>query len=89
MKATLEKAGYNARYEMFNMPIWHENAAPVLQLTSPSNKTYRPGSAADDNSPSVDFIAVRALADEVAHERQGRADQRRRDPQPGWLDERL
>ena len=30
---------------------------PVLQLTSPSNKTYTPGSAADDNSPSVDFIA--------------------------------
>ncbi len=57
VKATLEKAGYKARYEMFNMPIWHEDAAPVLQLTSPSNKTYRPGSAADDNSPSVDFIA--------------------------------
>jgi Zn-dependent M28 family amino/carboxypeptidase len=57
VKATLEKAGYDARYEMFNMPIWHENAAPVLQLTSPSNKTYRPGTAADDNSPSVDFIA--------------------------------
>jgi Zn-dependent M28 family amino/carboxypeptidase len=57
VKATLEKAGYAARYEMFNMPIWHENAAPVLQLTSPSNQTYTPGSAADDNSPSVDFIA--------------------------------
>src|ERR1044071_3804088 len=24
VKATLEKAGYNARYEMFNMPIWRE-----------------------------------------------------------------
>ena len=57
VKATLEKAGYAARYEMFNMPIWHENAPPVLQLTSPSSKTYTPGSAADDNSPSVDFIA--------------------------------
>jgi Zn-dependent M28 family amino/carboxypeptidase len=57
VKATLEKAGYDARYEMFNMPIWHETAAPVLQLTSPSNKAYRPGTAADDNSPSVDFIA--------------------------------
>jgi hypothetical protein len=31
VKATLEKAGYDARYEMFNMPEWHENAAPVLQ----------------------------------------------------------
>ena len=57
VKATLEKAGYAARYEMFNMPIWHENAPPVLQLTSPSTKTYNPGSAADDNSPDVDFIA--------------------------------
>ena len=57
MKATLEKAGYDARYEMFNMPIWRETAPPVLQLTSPSSKTYVAGSAADDNSPSVDFIA--------------------------------
>jgi Zn-dependent M28 family amino/carboxypeptidase len=57
VKATLEKAGYDARYEMFNMPEWHENAAPVLQQVTPTNKTYRPGSAADDNSPSVDFIA--------------------------------
>ena len=57
VKATLENAGYAARYEMFNMPIWHETAAPVLQLTSPSSKTYTPGSAADDDSPSVDFIA--------------------------------
>ena len=57
VKATLEKAGYNARYENFNMPIWRESAAPVLQLTSPSNKSYRPGTAADDDSPNVDFIA--------------------------------
>jgi len=57
VKATLEKAGYDARYEMFNMPEWHENAAPVLQQISPTNKTYVAGSAADDNSPSVDFIA--------------------------------
>ena len=57
VKATLEKAGYAARYEMFNMPIWREDAPPVLQLTSPTSKTYRPGSAADDNSPNVDFIA--------------------------------
>jgi Zn-dependent M28 family amino/carboxypeptidase len=57
VKATLEKAGYNARYEMFNMPIWHEDAAPVLEQVSPNAKTYRPGSAADDGSPDVDFIA--------------------------------
>jgi Zn-dependent M28 family amino/carboxypeptidase len=57
VKATLEKAGYDARYEMFNMPEWHETAAPVLQQVSPTSKTYVAGSAEDDNSPSVDFIA--------------------------------
>src|SRR4051812_41807816 len=57
VKATLEKAGYNARYEMFNMPEWRETAAPVLQQVSPTSKSYVAGSAADDNSPSVDFIA--------------------------------
>jgi len=49
VKATLEKAGYDARYEMFNMPEWRENAPPVLQQVSPTLKTYVPGSAADDN----------------------------------------
>ncbi len=29
----------------------------MLQLTSPSSKTYKPGSAANDDSPAVDFIA--------------------------------
>ena len=57
VKATLEKAGYSARYEMFNMPIWEELAPPVLQQTAPGSKTYIPGSDADDNSPAVDFIA--------------------------------
>ena len=57
VKATLEKAGYKARYEMFNMPEWRETALPVLQQNSPTAKTYVAGSAADDDSPSVDFIA--------------------------------
>jgi Zn-dependent M28 family amino/carboxypeptidase len=57
VKATLEKAGYDARYEMFNMPVWRETAAPVLQQVTPTNKTYVAGSAEDDDSPSVDFIA--------------------------------
>jgi Zn-dependent M28 family amino/carboxypeptidase len=56
VKATLENAGYDAHYEMFNMPQWDETAPPVLQQVSPTNKTYIPGSAADDNSPAVDFI---------------------------------
>jgi hypothetical protein len=43
VKATLEKAGYDARYEMFNMPEWHETAAPVLQQVSPTSKPYVAG----------------------------------------------
>jgi Zn-dependent M28 family amino/carboxypeptidase len=58
VKATLEKTGaYDVSYSMFNMPVWKETAAPVLQQTAPNSKTYRPGSAADDGSTSVDFIA--------------------------------
>src|SRR3954464_9729440 len=57
VKATLEKAGYNARYEMLNMPEWREDAPPVLEQTARNAKGYTPGSAADDNSPNVDFIA--------------------------------
>src|SRR3954464_6607399 len=57
VKATLEKAGYDAHYEMFNMPEWKETAPPVLQQLTPANKTYKAGTAADDNSPAVDFIA--------------------------------
>src|SRR3954451_24670691 len=53
VKATLENAGYDARYEMFNMPIWREDAAPVLQQTSPNSKTYQPGSREDDGSTAV------------------------------------
>jgi Zn-dependent M28 family amino/carboxypeptidase len=56
VKATLEKAGYDAHYEMFNMPEWEEDAPPVLQQTAPNAKTYKPGTAADDSSPNVDFI---------------------------------
>ena len=88
VKSMLERAGYRARYEMFNMPIWHETAAPVLQLTSPSSKTFTPGTAEDDDSPDVDFIAFEH-APTAAVQRQGRADQRHRHPQPRRHDERL
>src|SRR5690242_15245140 len=56
VKATLEKAGYDAHYEMFNMPEWVETAPPLLQQLTPTNKTYKAGTAADDNSPAVDYI---------------------------------
>src|SRR5262245_21513307 len=58
VKTTLENAGYDAHYEMFNMPEWHETAAPVLQQVSPTSKNYVAGTAADDDPPTVDFVTV-------------------------------
>src|SRR3954454_18669433 len=74
VKATLEKAGYDAHYEMFNMPEWKETAPPVLQQLTPANKTYKAGTAADDSSPAVDFIAFEHSPTKGAERRQGRAD---------------
>jgi Zn-dependent M28 family amino/carboxypeptidase len=50
------------------MPDWKENAPPVLQQLTPTNTTYTPGDADDDNNPAVDFIAfayspTKAVAD--------------------------
>ena len=56
VKATLETAGLDVRYAMFNMPEWHESAPPVFQQLTPTAKTYTPGTAADDDCPAVDFI---------------------------------
>ena len=83
VKATLEKAGYDARYEMFNMPVWHETAPPVLQQVSPTTKTYNGGQRSGRQLAVGRLHRFRALADEVAHERHGRADQRHRHPEPG------
>src|SRR5262245_29894796 len=57
VKSTLEAAGYDARYEMFNMPEWRETQAPVLEQVTPTATPYVAGDASDDNSPDVDFIA--------------------------------
>ena len=57
VRDTMERAGYNVSISNFDMPDWHESAPPVLQQLTPTAKTYVPGSAADDNSPAVDFIA--------------------------------
>ena len=50
-------AGWNVSISQFNMPDWKETAPPVLQQIAPTAKTYMPGSAADDDSAAVDFIA--------------------------------
>jgi len=51
--ARLERAGYNVRTEPFNFPTWQENAPPALQA---AGSTWTPGTAADDDTPDVDFI---------------------------------
>ena len=56
VRDTMEKAGLDVSVTQFNMPQWQETAPPVLQQLSPTAKTYVPGTAADDNSPAVDYI---------------------------------
>ena len=55
---TLEDAGYDPQVTMFDYPIWTETQPSVLNLVSPAPKVYRPGTAADDNQPTADFIAM-------------------------------
>ena len=88
VKETLEAAGYDARYEMFNMPIWHESAPPVLQRLTPSAKTYVPGTSEDDGAPDVDFITFEHSPTADGHGAGG-AGERHRDTEPGRLDRRL
>jgi hypothetical protein len=56
VRERMKRAGLKVKVTEFNMPEWRETAPPVLQQLSPTAKTYRPGTAADDNSPTVDFI---------------------------------
>jgi Zn-dependent M28 family amino/carboxypeptidase len=52
----LENAGYNPEVTPFNFPFWEESALPVLSQVTPTAKTYRPGTEAQNNSADVDFI---------------------------------
>ena len=58
VRETMEAAGWDVSISQFNMPIWQETAAPVFQQLTPTPKTYVPGTAADDNSPAVDYITM-------------------------------
>jgi Zn-dependent M28 family amino/carboxypeptidase len=55
---TLKDAGYNPKVTPFNFPIWKESKPPVLNMVSPTPKTYRPGTAADSDQPTADFITM-------------------------------
>jgi len=56
VRQTMEDAGWNVTVTQFNMPDWQETSPPIFQQLSPTAKTYVPGTAADDNSPAVDYI---------------------------------
>ena len=53
----LKSYGYSPQVVQFNLPEWVENSTPVLTRTDVDpDKSYVAGTAADDDSPSVDFI---------------------------------
>jgi Zn-dependent M28 family amino/carboxypeptidase len=54
----LERAGYDAQVTPFNFPIWEETQLPVLNQVTPTAKPYRPGAAAQSDTPDVDFISM-------------------------------
>jgi len=56
VERTMRRAGYKVTITQFNMPEWQETAPPVFQQLGPTAKTYTPGTEADDNSASVDYI---------------------------------
>ncbi|WP_053226731.1 M28 family metallopeptidase [Solirubrobacter soli] len=55
---TLKDAGYSPKVTPFNYPVWKETQPAVLNSLPPNAKTYKPGTAADDGSPNVDFITM-------------------------------
>ena len=53
----LKSYGYKPQIVQFNLPEWVENSTPVLTRTDiDPDESYTPGTAADDDSPNVDFI---------------------------------
>ena len=54
----LERAGYDPQVTPFNFPFWEETQLPVLNQVTPTAKTYVPGTAAQSDTPDVDFISM-------------------------------
>jgi len=53
----LKSFGYMPKIVQFNLPEWVENGTPVLTRTDVDpDQSYVAGTAADDDSPAVDFI---------------------------------
>jgi Zn-dependent M28 family amino/carboxypeptidase len=58
VRETMEAAGWNVSISQFNMPVWQETEPPVFEQLTPTAKPYAPGTAADDDSPAVDYITM-------------------------------
>ena len=56
--STLKAAGYKPEVNQFNFPVWGESQPPVLNMVSPTPKTYVPGDADDSDLPTADFITM-------------------------------
>jgi Zn-dependent M28 family amino/carboxypeptidase len=56
VRERMKRAGLKVKVVDFNMPEWVETAPPEFEQLTPTAKTYTPGTAADDNSPDVDYI---------------------------------
>lgn len=56
--STLRAAGYQPKVDQFNFPFWAETQPPVLNMVTPTPKTYVPGDAEDSDLPSADFITM-------------------------------
>jgi Zn-dependent M28 family amino/carboxypeptidase len=55
---TLRASGYNPQVNQFNYPFWRESQPPVLNMVTPTPKTYVPGDADDNDQPTADFITM-------------------------------
>jgi Zn-dependent M28 family amino/carboxypeptidase len=56
---TLKAAGYSPKVTQFNYPFWNETKPPVLNWNNGTPpKSYRPGTAADNDLPTADFITM-------------------------------
>ena len=86
---TLREAGYNPKVTQFNYPIWTETKPPVLNMVSPTPKTYRPGTAADDGPAERRLHHDGQLADGRADQRAGVPGRRDRRPAHRRLGRRL
>ena len=79
----MRRAGLDVEVTQFDMPDWHETAPPVFQQLTPDAKTYTPGTAADNDSPAVDYITFAYSPTAEVASAPVVPTERHRDPEPG------